>query len=381
MRRNVFRTAFLSLAVLTAACQDKTTEPTSPVERTPSATTAKGFRLERGKIELPRGSRVTDLSSRALDPDDFVCQATAIDRFYVGARDAWEAAEPENFDLLYNQLLADLVPTFDALFFQTEDTPQYFGYNGEYNRIMLKTERDVKRFWDIPSADIQLIGMHGTMLLDAERVAAVYATGVFGPVTPELAELLGTLVADAVAESEVLNGGNHPLLSFNAFALSDEDGIIPDKIVMGDGILDAYKTLGFNDVAPQAIYAHEFAHHIQFENGYFDDEVPGATTQAELTRYTELMADAYAAYYLTHKRGAAMNKKRVAQFLDVFFAIGDCAFSNPGHHGTPNQRMRAAEFGFRIADQAHKQGHILTSEQFHALFVAAYPAMVAPDAT
>jgi hypothetical protein len=34
-----------------------------------------------------------------------------------------------------------------------------------------------------------------------------------------------------------------------------------------------------------------------------------------------------------------------------------------------------------IADQAQKQGHILTSEQFHALFVAEYPRLVAPDAT
>lgn len=53
------------------------------------------------------------------------------------------------------------------------------------------------------------------------------------------------------------------------------------------------------------------------------------------------MADAMSASFLTHKRGAAMNRKRVEQFLEVFFQIGDCAFDNPGHHGTPNQRMAA----------------------------------------
>jgi hypothetical protein len=93
------------------------------------------------------------------------------------------------------------------------------------------------------------------------------------------------------------------------------------------------------------------------------------------------MADAYAAYFLTHSRGAAMNRKRVEQFLQVFFQIGDCGFDSPGHHGTPNQRMAAARFGFDIAAQAQKQGHILTAEQFHALFVAKYPQLVAPDAT
>ena len=93
------------------------------------------------------------------------------------------------------------------------------------------------------------------------------------------------------------------------------------------------------------------------------------------------MADAFSAYYLTHSRGAALNRKRVAEFLQVFFNIGDCAFDNPGHHGTPNQRMRSAEFGFEVADQAQKQGHILTADEFHALFVAAYPTITAPDAT
>jgi predicted metalloprotease len=132
-------------------------------------------------------------------------------------------------------------------------------------------------------------------------------------------------------------------------------------------------------VAPEAIFAHEFAHHIQFQNGYFDDPEAGLTAP-EQTRYTELMADAMAAYYLTHKRGATLNQKRVEQFLEVFYQIGDCGFTSSGHHGTPNQRMRAAQFGFRIADQAHKQGHIMSSEAFHALFVAEYANLIAPDA-
>jgi hypothetical protein len=42
--------------------------------------------------------------------------------------------------------------------------------------------------------------------------------------------------------------------------------------------------------------------------------------------------------------------------------------------------MAAAHFGFDLADQAQKQGHILSSAQFHDLFVAAYPGLVAPDA-
>jgi hypothetical protein len=317
---------------------------------------------------------------RAIDPNQHVCDpSTPVVDWFLGEVDEFATQEPEIFDLLFNQLLADLIPTFDAVLFQTEATPQFFGYNGEYTKIMLKTERDVKRFWDIASDDIQLIGLHGTMLLDVQRVAAVYQA-VF-EIPPALAAAFAAEIRAAVLESEVLDRGNHPLFSFNAFAVSTNGGPIPDKIVMGDGVLAGYEAVGFGDVAPQAVYAHEFAHHVQFENDYFSDPVPGATTQAELTRYTELMADAMSAYYLTHKRGATMNQKRVAQFLQVFFQIGDCSFTNPGHHGTPNQRMRAAQFGFAVADRAQKQGHILSSEAFHDLFVAAYPGIVAPDAT
>jgi hypothetical protein len=43
--------------------------------------------------------------------------------------------------------------------------------------------------------------------------------------------------------------------------------------------------------------------------------------------------------------------------------------------------MNAARFGFDVADQAQKQGKILTADQFHALFVAAYADITPPDAT
>ena len=391
MRSIVLLGSCLAVALGTIGCQDQSTEPTAPTLgtgaelRMQSATLGR-FDLDRGRLKLPSSAWMTDqdfadAARRAIDPGDYVCDpSTPVIDWFLGEVNEFATEEPEIFDLLFNQLLADLVPTFDALLFETEDTPQFFGYNGEYTHVLLKTERDVKRFWDIFSDDIQLIGMHGTMLLDVERVAAVYESFIFG-VPPDDAAFFAALIRDAVLQSEVLDGGNHPLFSFNAFAFSTEDLPIPDKIIMGDGVLAGYAVVGFADVAPQAIYAHEFGHHIQFENDYFNDPLATAGDPPEQMRYTELMADAFGAYYLTHKRGAAMNRKRVEQFLQVYFQVGDCAFTNPGHHGTPNQRMAAAQFGFDVADQAQKQGHILTSDQFHDLFVAAYSDLVAPDAT
>ena len=277
---------------------------------------------------------------------------------------------------------ADLVPTYEALIFQTTATPQFFGYNGEYTQRMKKTEKDVKRFWDIKSDDIQVLAMHGTVLADPSRTVPTYQSDIFLGLDNATAQTWASEVRTVMLTEPTVNGGNHPLFTFNAFAISAPELGIPDKIVMGDGILDGYKAVGFDDVALQAVFAHEFGHHIQYERGYLDELPPGAnpTTvdDAELTRHNELMADAFSAYYLTHSRGASMNQKRVAEFLQVFFQIGDCAFTNPGHHGTPIQRMRAAQFGFDVADQAQKQGHILTAAQFHELFQAKYTTFVAP---
>ncbi|MEO7961344.1 MAG: hypothetical protein ABIR19_07350, partial [Ginsengibacter sp.] len=122
---------------------------------------------------------------------------------------------------------------------------------------------------------------------------------------------------------------------------------------------------------PQAILAHEFGHHIQFQLNLFED-----VESPEATRRTELMADAFSAYYLSHARGASMQWKRVKQFLEVFFNIGDCQFTNPGHHGTPTQRMAAAEWAYHVADDAQKQGHILTAQEFVALFEAQLSELV-----
>jgi hypothetical protein len=317
----------------------------------------------------------------AIDPGAYVCSTSTPVRDWFGAQHAGLlAAEPATYSLLHAGLPASVVVEADAVLFRTTDTPQYFGYRGEYTRVLQQTERDVKRFWDIASGEIQLIGMHGSMLLDTVRVATsfgAFMNGVIGvPTTAEEARGYARSIRNTVLESRLLNAGDHPILSFNAFAVPMVPQLISaDKIIMGDGVLDGFGRLGFGDVAPQALYAHEFAHHIQYQRGWYQ-----AGADPEGTRYTELMADAMAAYYLTHKRGGTMNKHRVAEFLEAFFQIGDCAFSNPNHHGTPNQRLAAARFGFDVADQAQKQGHILTSDQFHALFVATYPQLVGPDA-
>jgi hypothetical protein len=384
MKKNVLIGCSFAFTLLTAACGE---HPTAPAAVAPAGSDLAGVTVlpELGRSResllsgLPSGHTLVNYAARAINPDDYACSPTELDGWFS---DEIAPIISDPVELAIAQellgLLADVLPLYEAAFILDGSSPQEFGYEGQYTNLMERTDRDVRRFWDIGSDGIQLIAMKGSMLLDVDRVTRVYVE-VFG--LPEtLARSFAERVAELIAASEVLDGGNHALFVFNAFAVQEQPGIPADKIVMGDATFAFYETLGFGDVAVQGVYAHEFAHHIQFDNGYFNDLDPSTTTAPERTRYTELMADAMAAYYLTHKRGAALNKHRVAEFFQVFFEIGDCAFTNSGHHGTPNQRMAAAEWGFALADAAQKQGHILSAEAVHALFVEAYPDLIAPDA-
>jgi hypothetical protein len=386
MLRRSLALGSLLAAAFVVGCQEPTAtsdalQPTQPSSAA-SAQSQQGG-LVRGwptrSLSFPRSvptveQLFSETGNRTINPDDYVCSsATPIIRLLNAQLSNTIRTEPTIFWTMYDRY-ADLIPTYEALYFQTAATPQTYGYTGGFTQVMTKVERDVKAFWDIPSQDIQVLAMHGTMLADAARTYQTYKLFGFKDKT---ATEYATAVRDALLASTTMNGGNYAFWTFNA--VSFRHPAVGKKIVMGDGILEGFGTLGFADVAPQAIFAHEYAHQIQYENNYFADV---ATLDGpEQTRYTELMADAMSAYFLTHARGEALNKFRVQEFLDVFYQIGDCAFDNDGHHGTPDQRRRAAQFGFNVADEYLKQGRILTSEEFHDRFVAEYPRMVAPDAT
>ena len=178
----------------------------------------------------------------------------------------------------------------------------------------------------------------------------------------------------------VFEGGNNALFTLNAYAFSAEGDPdprvagIPDKLVFGDGILEALEFMGIGNVGSRAVMGHEFGHRIQFEKNLFDSPLTGP----EATRRTELMADSFATYFAAHPRGLSLQGRRLAQAERTFYEVGDCAFDNPGHHGTPNQRLRAAEWGSDLAIATKPR--ILPSLTVARLFEARLPEFVAPDA-
>lgn len=391
LRRTLALGSCVATALVVVGCQDQISgavAPSAAVSGAPSLSVAQleaeasplaGFRAVTDESVLPSDAVASDLeftseADRAINPADYVCSSASPINSWIGsAISTTLTAERSNFFVLYNRS-ADLIPTYEALYFQTTATPQYFGYVGGFDKAIAKVEGKVKGFWDIPT-DIQVLAMHGGVLLDTARTAKTYR--LLGLKAGTAAQWADT-ISKTLAVSTTMAGGNHPYWTFNAVSFKSTDPTIGKKIVMGDGILEGYAALGYGDVAPQAIFAHEFAHQIQFAHGY---GLPRTKfTAPERTRYNELMADAMAAYYLTHARGETLRQKRVEEFLSVFYQIGDCAFTNSGHHGTPNQRLASARFGFKVANEFQKQGHILSSQEFFERWSAEYPTIIAPDA-
>ena len=388
LRKSLALGTSLAATLVVAGCADQTTAPVATPKTRAAVATSSGLR---GSATGLVASAVRDLNltggSRIIAGNPNACNVASPINDYLDASLAQTfstADETNRFFTLYDNL-ADEVPTYEALVFQSASTPQFYGYTGSFTKAIQKVERDVKRFWDIPSADIEVVAMHGTVLMDPKRVAATYVS-VYG-LPADAAMFYAKQDSAALDGSVTMNKGNYPFWTFNAVSFPGEHDQffdIPAKIVMGDGLLEGYEAVGFGDVAPQAIFAHEFAHQIQFANNYDlgnpgDAPLPPRVTAAEFTRYNELMADTYAGYYLTHARGGTLRQKRVEQFLSTFFQIGDCGFTSGGHHGTPSQRLAAARFGFQLANEAQKQGHILSSAEIHELFVAQYPSIVALD--
>lgn len=283
-----------------------------------------------------------------------------------------------NGDTYYYAVLTGMleIPTHNALYFENGEDNSYYGINGEYSHIYDKTFKDLKRFWNIESGNIVTVPIHGSMLRSSDKIIRVNKM-LYGD-DEATAEYWANLISWLLNNVPQYRNGDHPIFSFNSYAQSSFNfypfGTVPPKIALGDGIISAYNNLGYDDVAPQAILAHEYGHQVQFQNGVFDGKVAGP----EFTRGTELMADAFATYYLSHPQGAAMQWKRVKQFLQVFYNIGDCYFDSFTHHGTPAQRIAAADWGYALADNAQKQGHILTASQFIALFETKLPDVVKP---
>ncbi|GIF00724.1 hypothetical protein [Paractinoplanes rishiriensis] len=313
-----------------------------------------------------------ELAENVIDPDDYVCEDTELFRWLDASIADWTADDVENVLLVLTLNLVFL----DALLFPEPARERFFGMDGEYTGKLQRSFRTMKRFWDIDGSGIELVPAHGSVLLDTARMTRLLTLALELP-EAEAAEVAAALAV--IVDQPQYDHGDHPLFTFNAFAydsLGEEIpgvGVPTNKVLMGDGMLEGFRAIGLSDVAPNAVLGHEYGHHIQFQRNLFESPLTGP----EATRRTELMADSFGSYYVSHRKGDNLRWHRSRKVLETFYNIGDCFFEDPNHHGTPNQRMRAADWG---ADLAVRSRGVHPTLKFARLFEKKLPVFVAPDA-
>jgi hypothetical protein len=267
--------------------------------------------------------------------------------------------------------LYGLYAAVNQLYSFIDESKQYFGAKGENTHLVVKHQRNLEKFWDMPD-EVVVNGEHNATLNDRDKIALIFI--LFGGASNAEAYEIADFFISFNKFSPVFI--ETPLLSLDGFTIRD-----PKLIVLGDGLLQILSETGVSsDVVVSGVLAHEWGHQVQFDNWY-DASYGSELSAPERTRLTELEADMLSSYYLTHKRGATYNWKRVAEFLNLFYNIGDCAFTSGGHHGTPVQRMAASYLGYIIAKETLPHGHILTALQMHSLYLAAYNDLISNTMT
>lgn len=98
------------------------------------------------------------------------------------------------------------------------------------------------------------------------------------------------------------------------------------------------------DIAVLGVCAHEFAHIHQF----YSDDYSQLSAQHDTAKLVELHADYLAGYFLgtVKTQRPAISLQRFADFL---YRAGTYDFTDPEFHGTPKERVQAAEQGLRAA--------------------------------
>lgn len=310
---------------------------------------------------------------QVIDPSDYECAPTA---FTLWIADLLAATDTATLNTLQSFAVSQW-PTYYTALVDDDPRDDVIGADGALTREQRRRHKDAQRFWDVPTDDVWLQGMHGADIADDAKMVPTVQL-LFGT-NAATAQTIVDFV-QAIIEAEPTIDYDHPYLTLNAFAIEGGQILpgleIPDKIVMGDGVLEALGDLGLGDNGPDYVHAHEFAHHVQFEIGAFDSPLPAP----EATRRTELMADGFAAYNMAHARGGAFQARRIVDVVGGAFAVGDCAFTNPGHHGTPNQREAAATWGVDLARSARVQGQVLSATDLFDRFEDQLPILLEPDA-
>lgn len=303
-----------------------------------------------------------------------------------------DAAE-EAFDLLFDEEGPEISSWawLYKYYIDQNEQGEYIGTFGQHTRELKDRHRMTEEFWEMTDKndrlvtdDVLLMGFHGADLEDPRNMRRLIPILYSHFSRTEVYEL-DEWVRDFIGS--LPRGFDNPLLAYNAFAFDGaafteeiNDGTVyPDAVLMGDGILEKLEDLGFAQDGPDFVHAHEFGHQMQYEADI--DHTGTLSDSIKEGRRIELMADALSAFFLAHPSGGNLCQERLEELDDVAFSFGDCKVDEDGHHGTPQQRQCAANWGASLGLlDAHEQ-LALSPRMVRDRFVAALDAIVAGDSS
>jgi len=116
---------------------------------------------------------------------------------------------------------------------------------------------------------------------------------------------------------------------------SGRDGTVFLGLGLVTSMLQKYVGRGWGDVLA-IILAHEYAHLVEKKNQW------NFARGDQTVKKSELFADFCAGMYMNYRGGDWLAVQT------AFHDLGDYNMSNPGHHGTPAERLNALQAGFRF---------------------------------
>jgi len=123
-----------------------------------------------------------------------------------------------------------------------------------------------------------------------------------------------------------------------------------DTIYLGES-LSRDIIQGIGDFGVAYVIAHEYAHNVQQELGWFESGL-AVTTVAPFELQADCMAGAWG--YAVYQEGK-LDEGDVEEAVNTAFAVGDFDLTNPQHHGTPNERAEAWASGYGSGDPSSCQ--------------------------
>ncbi|MFE6734032.1 hypothetical protein [Microbacterium sp. NPDC057650] len=344
--------------------------------------------------ETLRDAGISEGMAGAIDPGDYQCSTSELTTW---ARAQLASVDPDAW-YWYNNGLLGVSPSLFLQYWTLMKTPvdphdAEFGVNGDKTNELSRTFRALESFWGINDSEVGLVPFDAKVFASTPEAAAdrQFVYDGFGRVNGLIAILMQLSVESGIMRGlvdEGFPGGvDNPLFTLNAFALDpdradDSTGMLAElgitrRVAMGVGLSSMWDDIGLGAVGDRAVLGHEYAHQVQYTHDLFETDL---TDEAEQTRRSELMADAFSTYFTVSKRGASLNKASALQAMQSFYTVGDCSFTNPGHHGTPNQRYASSEWAADFVKAQDDQGHIIATEDLAAEWEKVFPELIAPDA-